>query len=200
MENACCAHMRVSYRTRVSRPGLVVEAWWECDSDCGKRFSPDATPPEIDRAGENYRKAIADFNRAVEAFDKVVFPTLTADAPPEEGCEVCIPDHEYFRCPQCGHEPVPTLSRYAHPEDAPSRIPLETVLKQDKVIEIDEDGKVHLPEDAPGGPTDAAYEAADKAWMEWLRAGRGTGFESVRFAIRAAYAVDALDRLKGDET
>ncbi len=46
MENACCAHMRVSYRTRVSRPGLVVEAWWECDSDCGKRFSPDAAPPK----------------------------------------------------------------------------------------------------------------------------------------------------------
>ena len=40
----------------------------------------------------------------------------------------------------------------SHPEDAPRRIPLETVLKQDKVIEIDEDGKVHLPEDAPGGP------------------------------------------------
>ena len=72
-----------------------------------------------------------------------------------------------------------------------------------QVCELVEDitsSPIRHPEDAPGGPTDAAYEAADKAWMEWLRAGRGTGFESVRFAIRAAYAVDALDRLKGDET
>ena len=43
MENACCAHMRVSYRTRVSRPGLVVEAWWECNAGCGQRFALAAT-------------------------------------------------------------------------------------------------------------------------------------------------------------
>ena len=40
-------------------------------------------------------------------------------AQPEEGCEFCIPDHQFFECPKCGHCPARILSRYAHPEDAP---------------------------------------------------------------------------------
>ena len=43
------------------------------------------------------------------------------------------------------------------PDAAPPKVPLKDVLKQDKIIEIDKDGKVHLP--AP--PSDAAQlEAA----------------------------------------
>ena len=40
-------------------------------------------------------------------------------AQPEEGCEFCIPDHQFFECPKCGHCPARILSRYDHPEDAP---------------------------------------------------------------------------------
>ena len=46
------------------------------------------------------------------------------------------------------------------------------------------------PSDAAPVPTRVAYEAAYNAWLEWTKAGRGTGFESVKIAIRAAYAID----------
>jgi len=52
-EVACCAHLRVSYRTEPCNgrnvrgevvPGLGVRGWWECDSGCGRRFGPEGLP------------------------------------------------------------------------------------------------------------------------------------------------------------
>lgn len=37
------------------------------------------------------------------------------------------------------------------------KVPLETVLKQDKIIEIDEDGKVHLPQEGAAQPVDPGW-------------------------------------------
>jgi hypothetical protein len=38
MGNApCCAHLRVSWRTRQNDDGSTT-GWWECDSGCGGRF------------------------------------------------------------------------------------------------------------------------------------------------------------------
>lgn len=38
----------------------------------------------------------------------------------------------------------------------------------------------------PGEPTEEMVERAYEAWQEWIKAGRGTGFESVKVALRAA--------------
>ncbi|KKK94057.1 hypothetical protein LCGC14_2686700 [marine sediment metagenome] len=38
---ACCAHVKVSYRTE-THDGLT-HGWWECDSGCGTRFCPQNT-------------------------------------------------------------------------------------------------------------------------------------------------------------
>ena len=35
----CCAHARVSYRTKPVGGGAVT-GYWECDSGCGMRFAP----------------------------------------------------------------------------------------------------------------------------------------------------------------
>lgn len=43
--------------------------------------------------------------------------------------------------------------------------------------------------------TEEMYEAAHDAWVEWAVAGRGTGFESVKVAIRAALAAAPLRAL-----
>jgi len=45
MDNACCAHLRVSWRTE-SVGGGLTRGWWECDFDCGMRFGPDAAVPK----------------------------------------------------------------------------------------------------------------------------------------------------------
>lgn len=61
--DACCAHLRVSYRTTEKSPGHVAAAWWECDSGCGTRFTAvpgswvhgrmvPASPPRQDTKGE----------------------------------------------------------------------------------------------------------------------------------------------------
>lgn len=34
----CCAHIRVSWRTKQIEGGLTT-GWWECDSGCGMRFT-----------------------------------------------------------------------------------------------------------------------------------------------------------------
>jgi len=72
-EQACCAHLRVSWRTKdfklseeeAARMNVIAEnagsvyppiragstmtrGWWECDSGCGMRFQP---APDAPRAG-----------------------------------------------------------------------------------------------------------------------------------------------------
>ena len=47
--------------------------------------------------------------------------------------------------------------------------------------------------DAPPEVTEEIYKAAYDAWWDWLNAGRGSGFESVKVAIRAAFAAVQLD-------
>ena len=88
--------------------------------------APKEEPP-ISQALIRLYKAVQKDNVPVEvnSWDLAVVLNHLAEVPPpsdaaqpEEGCEVCIPDQEYFRCPQCGHEPIPILSRYAQPEDA----------------------------------------------------------------------------------
>ena len=82
---------------------------WECSSGEACRLDrhlpgrPDAAPP-----------------KEVPLGSTISADQISSDAAqPEEGCDVCIPDHQYFKCHKCGHEPVPILSRFAHPEDAP---------------------------------------------------------------------------------
>ncbi len=46
---ACCAHLRISWRTEPCdgysirgevMPGAGTHGWWECDSNCGMKFTP----------------------------------------------------------------------------------------------------------------------------------------------------------------
>ncbi|KKM76884.1 hypothetical protein LCGC14_1375570 [marine sediment metagenome] len=43
-----------------------------------------------------------------------------------------------------------------------------------------------LNKNVPPEPTEEIYKAAYDAWWDWLNAGRGSGFESVKVAVRAA--------------
>ncbi len=66
-DRACCAHLRVSYRTEdvehdfgpprddSGMPGpskapsgihRLTRGWWECDSGCGRQFQPAAFVPQ----------------------------------------------------------------------------------------------------------------------------------------------------------
>jgi len=39
-DQAACAHLRVSYRRSAANEGGAFRGWWECDSECGTKFSP----------------------------------------------------------------------------------------------------------------------------------------------------------------
>lgn len=57
----------------------------------------------------------------------------------------------------------------------------------------------HVTADAPPEPTEEMYKAAFDAWMEWLKAGRGTGLASVRIAVQAALAAAQPDTVTQEE-
>lgn len=54
-DGACCAHLRLSYRTElVDAPGLVgmtkaTRGWWECDLGCGAKFVPEGLAKRVER-------------------------------------------------------------------------------------------------------------------------------------------------------
>ncbi|KKM78000.1 hypothetical protein LCGC14_1364280 [marine sediment metagenome] len=98
----CCAHIKVSYRTREAGPGRVVEAWWECDSECGQRFYPaipDVAPPPSDAAPVAW---LAEDHLFTPVRRSLHFEESTARA--HHGTHEADSD-----------EPIPL---YAHPEDA----------------------------------------------------------------------------------
>ena len=49
--------------------------------------------------------------------------------------------------------------------------------------------------DAPPEVTDEVMQAAYDAWVKWIKAGRGTGFSSVKIALQAALAVAQVDEM-----
>ena len=71
-EQAACAHRIISYRTEPvdeEKPHGYIRGWWECDSECGTKFSPIIEPTAVDRLKQGYEK-IAESKRVVMAQDR----------------------------------------------------------------------------------------------------------------------------------
>jgi hypothetical protein len=83
VEQACCAHMQIEWRTEIvedggtnvrGEPCAATRGWWECTSGCGTTFGPRHLPPS-----------------EVDAIEKLV----PSDAPIRTGEATKCPQHFY---------------------------------------------------------------------------------------------------------
>lgn len=78
----CCAHSRVSYRTKQIEGGLTT-GWWECDSNCGMRFTtlPHAAAIEAENLARDAASLLRDEGGAAEERRRSYAPVSSG-----EGC------------------------------------------------------------------------------------------------------------------
>ena len=145
---------------------------------CGVIEPDDGTPPETERpdaaAPKEVRERIDADQETLYGYPGEVIPDAAAPpsdaAQPEEGCEFCIPDHQFFECPKCGHCPARILSRYT--EDAPRITMTKSYLSGRQCCDFtiaEDDSETH----EEGCPWRLVDEFA-KAVREWIARQKST--------------------------